>query len=47
MICHFEAQNVKYIDIEYEDLIKFIDIQNEPRNTVRTDFQKYIDAKKN
>ena len=46
MICHFEAQDVKYIDIKYEDLIKFIDIQNEPRNKVRTDFQKYVDAEK-
>ena len=46
MIYHFEAQDVKYIDINYEDLIKFIDIQNKPRNKVRTDFRKYIDAER-
>lgn len=46
MIYHFEVQDVKYMDINYEDLIKFIDIQNKPRNKVRTDFQKYIDAEK-
>ena len=47
MICHFEAQDFKYMDIKYEDLIKFINVQNEPHNKVRTDFQKYIDAEKN
>ena len=46
MIYHFEAQDVKYMDINYEDLIKFIDIQNKPHNKVRTDFQKYIDAER-
>ena len=46
MICHFEAQDFKYMDIKYEDLIKFINVQNEPHNKVRTDFQKYIDAEK-
>ena len=46
MIYHFEAQDVKYMDINYEDLIKFINVQNEPHNKVMTDFQKYIDAEK-
>ena len=46
MICHFEAQDLKYMDIKYEDLIKFINVQNELHNKVRTYFQKYIDADK-
>ena len=46
MIYHFESQDVKYMNINYEDLIKFIDIQNKPRNKVRTDFRKYIDAER-
>ena len=46
MICHFEAQDFKYMNIKCEDLIKFINVQNEPYNKVRTDFQKYIDAEK-
>ena len=46
MICHFEAQDFKYVDIKYEDLIKFINVQNEPCNKVMTDFQKYIDDEK-
>ena len=46
MIRHFEAQDLKYMDIKYEDLIKFINVQNEPHNKVKTDFQKYIDAEK-
>ena len=46
MIYHFEAPDFKYMDIKYEDLIKFINIQNEPHNKVRTNFQKYIDAEK-
>ncbi len=46
MICHFEAQDFKYVDIKYKGLIKFINVQNEPCNKVRTDFQKYIGAEK-
>ena len=42
MIYHFEAQDVKYMDINYEDLIKFIDIQNKPRNKVRADFRNIL-----
>ncbi len=47
MICHFEAQDFKYMYIKYEYLIKFINVQNEPRNKVRNDFQNILMLKKN
>ncbi len=47
MICHFEAQDFKYVDIKYEGLIKFINVQNEPCNKVMTDFQNILMLKKN
>ena len=34
------------MDIKYEDSIKFIYVQNDPCNRVRTDSQKHIDVEK-
>ena len=47
MICHFEAQDFKYMDIKYEDLIKFIMYRMSPIIKWGQIFKNILMLKKN